>query len=238
MHTAGEANPSTHFAKDRPPPNPPSRFQRWIAGSQPSASEPGYGYPSTGIGATALEREPRPVDAGADAEALKQLAVFRSTAEARAISGRERGHEPPRPPPAASIPSTLETPLPSTASPPVSRSGALARAFTFSSRLSRDPFRPRVPPTDATLSTALASSGVLPPPSSYTPPVRSRAVFFRVLRRSRDGGVRLAGGAPGKPDADILEYDRRRMAEVGSTSVSEGSTLPPEYQRYPAGAGR
>ena len=89
------------------------------------------------------------------------------------------------------------------------------------------------------MDTALASSGVLPPPSPYTrsPPDRRRPVFFRVLRRSQDGGVRLAGGAPQELDADMVapeEYDREVLEAM---SASEGSTLPPEYQQYTNAAG-
>ncbi|KAI1788052.1 hypothetical protein LXA43DRAFT_1097735 [Ganoderma leucocontextum] len=243
---AGQADPSTHFYKDRPPPNPPSRFQRWVTGSSHvAATEPGYGYPSTG--ATENAPQERAQSEPADPEALKQLAVFRSAAEARAAPGAGTASlplHPTRPPPAASIPSVLETPHPSmTQSPrstgPVSRSGALARAFTFSSRLSsrlsRDPARPGgVPPSDATMNSALASSGVLPP-SPYAPPSRSRPVFFRMLRRSRDGGVRLAGGAPQEVNADMMapeEYDQRVLE-----AMSEVSTLPPEYQQYAGGEG-
>ncbi|PIL28507.1 hypothetical protein GSI_08545 [Ganoderma sinense ZZ0214-1] len=252
---AGEG-PSPHFTKDRPPANPSSRFQRWITDSQATATEPGYGYPSTGATEHAPQERERARSEPVDAEALKQLAVFRSAAEARAapdtthersepLRGTGTGTRP-RPPPAASIPSVLETPHPSTtthsvsprsAAAPVSRSGALARAFTFSSRLSRDPARAgaRPPPSDATMSSALASSGVLPPPSLYTPPGRNRPVFFRVLRRSRDGGVRLAGGAPQELDADMMapeEYDQQILE-----AMSEGSTLPPEYQQYPTTGG-
>ncbi|KAM5545367.1 hypothetical protein V8D89_000980 [Ganoderma adspersum] len=247
---AGEANGSPHLTKDRPPANPPSRFQRWIAGSQAAATEPGYGYPATG--ATENAPQERAHSEPTDAEALKQLAAFRSAAEAQAQARAAPGaYEPEplrgtgaRPPPAASIPSTLETPhttVTQSTSPrsaavaPVSRSGALARAFTFSSHLSRDPMRARAPRSDATMNSALASSGVLPPPSPYTPPGRSRPVFFRVLRRSQDGGVRLAGGAPQELDADMAtpeEYDLEVLE-----AMSEGSTLPPEYQQYPiAGA--
>ena len=60
-------------------------------------------------------------------------------------------------------------------------------------------------------------------------------MFFRVLRRSRDGGVRLAGGPPQELAADMMapeEYDERMLE-----AMSEGSTLPPEYQQYPAAGG-
>ena len=90
------------------------------------------------------------------------------------------------------------------------------------------------------MNSALASSGVLPPPSPYarSPADRRRPVFFRVLRKSQDGGVRLAGGAPQELDADMMapeEYDREVLDVM---SASEGSTLPPEYQQYPAAGAR
>ena len=70
------------------------------------------------------------------------------------------------------------------------------------------------------------------PPSTYSgsggPPVQPG--FFRMLRRSRDGGVRLAGGSPSDVEANALppgEYDQLE-------AMTEGSTLPPAYQPHRA----
>ena len=65
------------------------------------------------------------------------------------------------------------------------------------------------------------------PSGSAAPP--EHPGFSRMLRRSRDGGVRLAGDSPFDYNANVFspgEYDQ--MLEV----MTEGSTLPPEYQPY------
>ena len=61
------------------------------------------------------------------------------------------------------------------------------------------------------------------PSGSAAPP--EHPGFSRMLRRSRDGGVRLAGDSPFDVDSPG-EYDQ--MLEA----MTEGSTLPPEYQPY------
>ncbi|KAI0658222.1 hypothetical protein C8Q70DRAFT_1045894 [Cubamyces menziesii] len=75
---------------------------------------------------------------------------------------------------------------------------------------------------------AYASSPVSPP-SATSGSSSHRPLYFRVLRRSRDGGVRLAGGRPGSQDAQMWSpavYDD--VLEV----LSESSTMPPSYAQY------
>ncbi|KAI8989220.1 hypothetical protein BD414DRAFT_571887 [Trametes punicea] len=56
-----------------------------------------------------------------------------------------------------------------------------------------------------------------------------RSLYFRVLRRSRDGGMRIAGGRLGDRNAQTWI-----PAEFGDVLrvVSESSTMPPSYAQY------
>ena len=134
----------------------------------------------------------------------------------------------------ASIPSGPETPYPSTNqrnlmhNTPHTSPADIGRQFTLSSAQYRDPTQP--PPSS--MNSAIASSPILPPSTQSGPGAApDRPVFFRLLRRSRDGSVRLAGGSPSDVEANALppgEYDQ--MLEA----MTEGSTLPPAYQPHRA----
>ncbi|OSC96907.1 hypothetical protein PYCCODRAFT_1472230 [Trametes coccinea BRFM310] len=135
----------------------------------------------------------------------------------------------------ASIPSVPETAQPSahsysTRNMPPSRSAWLARALSLSSARYRDPALGSTTAATSTLSdtTAYASSPVSAP-SATSGSSSHRPLYFRVLRRSRDGGVRIAGGRPGARGSQMYtpaEYDD--VLEV----LSESSTMPPSYAQY------
>ncbi|KAL7284886.1 hypothetical protein ACG7TL_002200 [Trametes sanguinea] len=135
----------------------------------------------------------------------------------------------------ASIPSVPETAQPSahshsTRNMPPSRSAWLARALSLSSARYRDPGLGSTTGATSTLSdtTAYASSPVSAP-SATSGSSSHRPLYFRVLRRSRDGGVRIAGGRPGARGSQMYtpaEYDD--VLEV----LSESSTMPPSYAQY------
>ncbi|KAI9070288.1 hypothetical protein FKP32DRAFT_1670473 [Trametes sanguinea] len=135
----------------------------------------------------------------------------------------------------ASVPSVPETAQPSahshsTRNMPPSRSAWLARALSLSSARYRDPALGSTTAATSTLSdtTAYASSPVSAP-SATSGSSSHRPLYFRVLRRSRDGGVRIAGGRPGARGSQMYtpaEYDD--VLEV----LSESSTMPPSYAQY------
>ncbi|KAI0752353.1 hypothetical protein C8Q80DRAFT_443186 [Daedaleopsis nitida] len=228
---------SSHFSKDRPPENPPSRFHRWLSSTLAHphlASEPAN--PST-ISAAISHTEPRAQSARApdDDETARQLAADGSPAR-RPLPAPPHARIPPGTGP-ASIPSGPQTPSATArthSTGPASRSAWLARAFSLSSAHFRDPGHaassvssPLFPPTNTSESCRSGSGSSAPP---------TRPLYFRLLRRSRDGGVRLAGGSLQELEGGVHAAWTAVEYEEAMEAMSERSTLPPSYQQFHAGS--
>ncbi|KAH9903103.1 hypothetical protein C8Q73DRAFT_785702 [Cubamyces lactineus] len=131
---------------------------------------------------------------------------------------------------APSVPETMQPSVQthSTRTAPASRSAWFARALSLSSARYEDPALASTTSPSMFTDSAYATSPVSPP-SATSGSSSHRPLYFRVLRRSRDGGVRLAGGRPGSQDAQMWSpaaYDD--VLEV----LSESSTMPPSYAQY------
>ncbi|KAI0327404.1 hypothetical protein GY45DRAFT_1373202 [Cubamyces sp. BRFM 1775] len=131
---------------------------------------------------------------------------------------------------APSVPETIQPSVQthSTRAVPASRSAWFARALSLTSARYEDPALASTASPSMFTDSAYASSPVSPP-SATSGSSSHRPLYFRVLRRSRDGGVRLAGGRPGSQDAQMwtpAAYDD--VLEV----LSESSTMPPSYAQY------
>ncbi|KAI0349890.1 hypothetical protein OH77DRAFT_1499333 [Trametes cingulata] len=185
------------------------------------------GYPST-----TRYSATRPYDEPEDPHVTKQLALFRAheaspnpipyrelstcvlePAHARAADPEllleaipaERVLPPGDDSEAADVSGAPEMAPPSTGAQPsrtmpVSRPSWLTRALLMSSSSTRNHGTPNTTPTQS--STARASSsdsaaGPTPGSSSYRPP------YLCAFRRSRDGGIRLAGGRPDEQNAQM-----------------------------------
>ncbi|KAI0363775.1 hypothetical protein BV20DRAFT_87258 [Pilatotrama ljubarskyi] len=112
--------------------------------------------------------------------------------------------------------------------PPVSRSAWFARALSMPSAHNQaSAAASSTPLTTARPSSPESAQGAISGPSSYRP------LYFRALRRSRDGGIRLAGGRP--DDENTQRWTPAAYDDVLG-ALSESSTMPPSYAQYPSSA--
>ncbi|KAJ8463036.1 hypothetical protein ONZ51_g10513 [Trametes cubensis] len=240
-------HPSVYFSKDRPPNSPPAMTQRQMLplpnNRYAPASDPGGTHPPRNSSRSfePTRRLPHPVPysdlssniippsaATAGHSLLRPGEIILEAIPAEHLqippeAGGSRANAP-------SVPETIQPSVQShsTRAVPASRSAWFARALSLSSARYEDPALASTTSPSMFTDSAYASSPVSPP-SATSGSSSHRPLYFRVLRRSRDGGVRLAGGRPGSQDAQMWSpavYDD--VLEV----LSESSTMPPSYAQY------